>query len=135
MTAPHLQTCHAEVPVASPGNVAHYGLPDHGSTLFAGVVRPKSRGFLSLRSANPIDPVDIHANLPAHPDDLKTAVAAVQLCREIGNPAPLRPYARREVIPGPLIGTDQPNLHARCRVHLPAPNLYRENGARRHVRL
>jgi choline dehydrogenase len=38
------------------------------------------------------------------PDDLKAAMAGVELCREIGNSAPLRPFAKREVMPGNLKG-------------------------------
>lgn len=106
MDAPDLQTCQAEVPKSSAENIARFGLPEFGWTLFAGVVRPKSRGHLALRSADPVDPIDIHANMLAHPDDVKAAVAAVELCREIGNSAPLRPFAKREVMPGNLRGPD-----------------------------
>lgn len=106
MEAPDLQTCQAEVPKASAQNIARFGLPEAGWTLFAGVVRPKSRGRIALRSADPLDPVDIHANMLSHPEDLKAAVAAVTLCREIGNAAPLRPFTRREVMPGNLTGAD-----------------------------
>jgi choline dehydrogenase len=106
MEVPDLQTCQAEVPKSSAENIARFGLPEFGWTLFAGVVRPKSRGHLALRSANPFDPVDIHANMLSHTDDVKAAVAAVQLCREIGNSAPLRPFAKREVMPGNLEGTE-----------------------------
>jgi len=34
----------------------------------------------------------------------KAAIACVELCREIGNSAPLRPYTKREVMPGNLKG-------------------------------
>ena len=40
----------------------------------------------------------------SHPDDMKAAIAGVELCREIGNSAPLRPYTKREVVPGNLKG-------------------------------
>lgn len=106
METPDLQTCQAEVPKSSVENIARFGLPEFGWTLFAGVERPQSRGHLSLRSANPLDPIDIHANMLAHPDDVAAAVAAVQLCREIGNAAPLRPFTRREVMPGNLRGVE-----------------------------
>ncbi len=106
LEAPDLQTCQAEVPKSSAENIARFGLPEQGWTLFAGVVRPKSRGHLSLRSADPLDPINIHANMLAHPDDVKAAVAAVELCREIGNSAALRPFARREVMPGNLKGAE-----------------------------
>jgi choline dehydrogenase len=35
---------------------------------------------------------------------MKAAIAGVELCREIGNSAPLRPYTKREVMPGNLKG-------------------------------
>ncbi len=106
MDVPDLQTCQAEVPKASPENIARFGLPEAGWTLFAGVVRPKSRGHLTLRSSDPLDPIDIDANMLSHPDDIKAAVAAVQLCREIGNSKPLQPFARCEIMPGNLKGQE-----------------------------
>ena len=53
---------------------------------------------------NPDDPIQIEANTLSHPDDLKAAVACVDLCREIGNSAALRPFTKREVMPGNLRG-------------------------------
>ena len=38
-------------------------------------------------------------------DDLKAAIAGVELCREVGNSIPLRAYTKREVMPGDLKGT------------------------------
>jgi choline dehydrogenase len=37
---------------------------------------------------------------------MKAAIAGVELCREIGNSAALRSYAKREVMPGSLKGSD-----------------------------
>jgi choline dehydrogenase len=51
------------------------------------------------------DPIQIEANTLSHPDDLKAAIALVELCREVGNSVPLRPYTKREVMPGSLKGT------------------------------
>jgi choline dehydrogenase len=42
----------------------------------------------------------------SHPDDLKVAITAVELCREIGNSRALKPYAKREVMPGNLKGAE-----------------------------
>jgi choline dehydrogenase len=42
----------------------------------------------------------------SHPDDVKAAVAAVNIAREIGNSAPLQPFVKREVMPGNLDGTE-----------------------------
>jgi choline dehydrogenase len=102
--SPDLQTCQAEVPLASLENAATFGLPASGWTLFGGVVRPQSRGRIHLTGPNPRDPVQIEANFLSHPDDLRAAIACVELCREIGNSVPLRPFTKREVMPGNVKG-------------------------------
>jgi choline dehydrogenase len=99
---PDLQTCQVEHPISSAENRARFGLPAGGWTLKGGVVRPKSRGHLRLTGPNPLDPIQIEANFLSDPDDLKAAIACVELCREIGNSAALRPFAKREVMPGNL---------------------------------
>jgi choline dehydrogenase len=67
-----------------------------------GIVRPHSRGAVHLTGPDPTDPVDIDANILGDPADLKAAMRCVELCREIGNSAAMRPFVKREVIPGPL---------------------------------
>jgi choline dehydrogenase-like flavoprotein len=98
LDTPDLQTYLFEAPPGTP--------EPNAWTLFAGVVRTKSRGAIRLTSPNPTDPVEIYANHMGHPDDLKAAVACVELCREIGNSTPLRPFTRREIAPGNLRGSD-----------------------------
>ena len=75
-----------------------------------GVVRSKSRGHLRLTGPNPLDPIQIEANFLSDPDDLKAAIACVELCREIGNSAALRPFTKREVMPGNLKGAALENF-------------------------
>jgi choline dehydrogenase len=104
LESPDLQTCQAEVPKASAENIARFGLPASGWTLVGGVVRPKSRGCLHLTGPNPLDPLQIETNILSHPDDMKAAIACVELCREIGNSAALRPFSKREVMPGTVKG-------------------------------
>ena len=70
--------------------------------MFGGLVGPKSRGRIRLTGPNPLGAVQIETNMMSHPDDLKAAIACVQLCREIGNSAALRPFTKREVTPGSL---------------------------------
>jgi choline dehydrogenase len=110
LDTPNLQTCQAEFPVSSAENAARFRLPENGWSLLAGVVRPKSRGHIRLTGPNPSDPVQIDANFLSHPDDLKAAIACVELCREIGNSAALRPFAKREVMPGKLKGAALENF-------------------------
>jgi len=106
LDTPDLQTCQGEVPFCSPETAAKFNPPAASWTLYGGVVRPKSRGQIRLTGPNPDDPIQIEANTLSHPDDLKAALACVELCREIGNSAPLRAYSKREVMPGNLKGAE-----------------------------
>jgi choline dehydrogenase-like flavoprotein len=106
MDTPDVQICLAEFPIASAENAAIYAMPEHGWSLCAGVIRPKSRGRVRLTGPRPADPVAIEANMLADTDDMTAAVAAVELSREIGNSASLRPFVKREVMPGDLTGRE-----------------------------
>ncbi len=88
--------------VLSAGDAAKFGLPASGWALIGNVVQPKSRGRIRLTGSDPADPVQIEANYLCDPDDLKAALACVELCREIGNSGTLRPFVKREVIPDNL---------------------------------
>jgi choline dehydrogenase len=57
-----------------------------------------------LTGPNPDDPIQIEANTLSHPDDMKAAVACVEVCREIRNSTALRPFTKGEVMPGNLRG-------------------------------
>jgi len=81
-----------------------FNLPAASWTLFGGVVRPKSVGQIRLTSANPHDSLQIEDNILSHPDDMKAAIGCVDVCREVGNAAALRPFTKREVMPGNLKG-------------------------------
>jgi choline dehydrogenase len=106
LSAPDLQTCQVQVPVCSAEAAAKFKPPPGSWGLSAGVVAPKSRGQIRLTGSNPCDPLLINANTLDHPDDLKAAVACVELCREIGNSTPLSSYSKREVMPGNLKGAE-----------------------------
>jgi choline dehydrogenase len=101
---PDLQTRQVELPLCSAETAARFHPPPASWTLFGGVVRPKSRGQIRLTGPNPHDPIEIEANTLSHPDDLQAAIACVEWRRENGKSAALRPYAKREVMPGALNG-------------------------------
>jgi len=106
LDTPDLQTCLGEVPTCSAEAAAKFNPPAASWTLFGGVVRPESRGQIRVTGPNSHDPVQIEANTLSHTDDLKAALASVELCREIGNSAPLTTYSKREVMPRNLKGTE-----------------------------
>ncbi|HJZ98017.1 MAG TPA: GMC family oxidoreductase N-terminal domain-containing protein [Candidatus Solibacter sp.] len=88
--------------VLSAGDAARLGLPAGGWALLGIVVQPKSRGRIRLTGSDPGDPVQIEANYLCDSDDREAVSACVELCREIGNSGSLRPFIKREIIPGNL---------------------------------
>jgi choline dehydrogenase len=110
LDTPDLQPCLIELPLCSREMAAQLNPPPASWTLFAAVVRPKSRGQIHLAGPNPQDPLQIEPNTLSHPDDLKAATASVRLCREIGNSLPLGSFVKREVAPGSLEGSALENF-------------------------
>jgi len=91
------------------GSGAEEGVPDvpsgSGITLNSYATRPKSRGTVRLRSADPGDAPIIDPNFLAEPEDLLTSVQGVRICREIfGQPA-LGRYIKRQFLPGEDVKT------------------------------
>ena len=103
---PDVFACQAEVPLLTPENAARFGVPEAGWTLRGALSQPNSRGRVCLTGPDPFDPVEIDANTFSDPDDLKVATACVELWREVGNSAPLRPFVKREVTPGNVKGAE-----------------------------
>jgi choline dehydrogenase len=110
LDGPDLQTCQGEFPFSTEETAARFSPPQSSWTLFTGLLRPKSHGFLRLTGPDPCDPILIQPNMLMHPDDLKTAVAGVQLSRDIANSSPLAPFVKREVMPGKMTDAELENF-------------------------
>ena len=107
---PDIQQLIAEVAIPSAETAARFNPPANSWTIAGVGVSPKSRGQVRLTGPNPLDLVRIETNMLSHPDDLKVAITAVELCREVGNSRALKPYAKREVMPGNLKGAELENF-------------------------
>lgn len=66
-----------------------------GITLNSYTLRPKARGKISLRSANPHDAPIIDPNFLGHPDDLRISTEGVKISREIFSQKSLQKYIKR----------------------------------------
>ncbi len=84
-------------------------LEGDGYTVHVCGLRPKSRGWLKLASADPAQPIAIHANYlsDAEGHDLRTLIAGVRMSREILAQAAFAPYRRDELFPGADTVDDQ----------------------------
>jgi len=74
------------------------------------LVRPESRGFLRLKSADPHDAPEIHANMLNDPRDLTALRRGMEIVRDLGNSEAMKPFVKREILPGPLAGEALDNL-------------------------
>ncbi len=85
-----------------------------GVTLNACLLRPKSRGTVRLRSADPLALPVIDNNYLAEPDDLRMEIAGLRFAREILANNPLSKRISHEMLPGKSV-TDDAGLAAHCR--------------------
>jgi 4-pyridoxate dehydrogenase len=69
-------------------------------------LRPESRGFVTLGSADPEQAPRIHLNMLSTAKDMAAARHGIRLARRIFNEPSVRPFLEREVAPGPDIQTD-----------------------------
>jgi len=87
-----------------PGAGVEAGVPPvpsgHGCTLNSYFVRPRSRGSVVLRSADPLEAPVIDINYIEDAYDLKLSVEGVKISREIMAQSALRRYIRKEHFPG-----------------------------------
>jgi choline dehydrogenase len=70
------------------------------------VLHQKSRGRVTLSTANATDAPRIHLNLFAHPDDLETAKRGIEAARHIYSTAPQADLVAQETSPGAALKTD-----------------------------
>jgi choline dehydrogenase-like flavoprotein len=69
----------------------------HGYSCHVCVLRPKSRGSVSLASADPMAAPAIDPNFLSDPDDLARTMAGVRMTRRIMQAEPLAGYAHKEL--------------------------------------
>lgn len=88
--------------------------PQDGVTLNACLLRPKSRGTVRLRSADPFARPVIDNNYLAEPEDLRLEVEGLKFAREILKQKPLSGRITAELLPG-KDATSQQALEEHCR--------------------
>ena len=69
-------------------------------------VRPKSKGYVGLRSSDPLDAPLLVPNYITHPDDVRSTIAGIRQIRQILAAEPMASLLKEELAPGAAIQTD-----------------------------
>jgi choline dehydrogenase len=92
--------------------VTHLMPPEYSPTggaiaLSVAVVKPDSRGTLTLRSRDPREQPEIDCNFLSDARDARRMLEGVKLARKIGRNPALARFLELEIIPGDAVGDDQ----------------------------
>ena len=80
---------------------------DHGFQLHIGHNKPKSRGWVKVRNADPLTPPEIQFNYLQHQDDIEAFRACVRLSREIIAQPAMDAFRGQEIQPGEHIVSNE----------------------------
>ncbi|MGV0911442.1 GMC family oxidoreductase [Martelella sp. FOR1707] len=88
--------------------------PGDGVTINSLLLRPKSRGSVTLSSSDPFaDPV-VDTQIFSHPDDLRVTMAGFRYARTVLAASPMRELIDREIFPGAEVTSDEA-IAAHCK--------------------
>jgi len=80
--------------------------PKHTLVCALSMIRQDSRGHMTLRSANPLDPPRISFNLFKEQSDVTRMIRGIRATRAIYNRAPLNTFHAEETLPGEQVQSD-----------------------------
>lgn len=108
LPVPDTQPIFFSVPMYSEGYAkGEMSGPEKGFSMLGGLVRPVSRGSLTLTGAELSDPVAVDLAALSEQADVDAIVASVRHCREIGRqPALAEEWGAREIWPGPEVSDE-----------------------------
>ena len=86
---------------------AAFTMVGHGYALHVCDLRPKSRGHIGLKSADPTADALIEPNYLSHPDDMNTMVKGVKAARKVLAGKAFDPYRGVEIFPGRAVQSDE----------------------------
>lgn len=97
------------------GDVDREPLPGHGLSINPCFLRPLSRGRVSLRSADPMQPILFDAGALREQADVDTLVRGVKLARKILRAPALAEVVAHELLPGADAGLSDADIEAHVR--------------------
>jgi choline dehydrogenase len=96
---PDLMIMPAQVPVVSPEIAGRYPIPPNAFVIIPCLVRPQSRGYLRLTTADPNGPLEIQPNFLAEQADALALASCVDLGLDLASQPAYRDLIKRWVVP------------------------------------
>lgn len=109
LAVPDTQPLYFSVPMYNEGMEG----PDNGFTLMGGMVRPASRGELTLTGPGYEDPISVDLGALTAQADIDALVASVRECREVGQQDALAEWGPQELYPGPEVADEDLEQYVR----------------------
>jgi choline dehydrogenase len=88
-----------QMPLVSDEIAARYPIPPNAFVILPCLVRPRSRGYLRLRTADPNGPLEIQSNFLAEQADVEALASCVELGLDLASQPAYRDLVKRWVIP------------------------------------
>jgi choline dehydrogenase len=96
---PDLMVLPVQVPLVSDEIAARYPIPPNAFAIFPCLVRPRSRGYLRLRTAGPNGALEIQPNFLAEQADVEALAAGVELGLDLASQPAYRELIQRWIVP------------------------------------
>ena len=103
LSRPNMQFMFGTLSADKQGGAIH---PFPGFTIVPCVLRPRSRGFVRVRSADPSQDPEIQANYFGDERDLDELLQGALFARKLANTAPLSDLVASELAPGPACASE-----------------------------
>jgi choline dehydrogenase len=96
---PDLMVMPGQVPLVSDEIAARYPIPPNAFVILPCLVRPQSRGYLRLRTADPNGPLEIQPKFLAEQADVEALATCVELGLDLASQLAYRDLIKRWVVP------------------------------------
>lgn len=97
----------------------------HSFTVLPGLIYPKSRGEITLRSSNPLDHPIMDPHYFENDDDMKILLKGIELTRQFAQTEPFSKFLKSEAVPGEHVTTEE---GLRAHIRLFAKTIYHPVG-------
>ncbi|WP_114936655.1 GMC family oxidoreductase [Mucilaginibacter endophyticus] len=104
LQVPDLMYLPLQVPYLTHEIAQQYDVPENVFCLVPGLVRPKSKGYLKMKTARHDGPLEIQPNFIFEPEDLQALVAGVEIGMELISQPAFKNITSRWIAPKNVIG-------------------------------